>query len=1332
MQRKTVISIVRNTFTILLATFLILLASLSAVLETETGSRWVVSAAGNLVGIHMEGISGNLHDGLDVQSLEYSAGEHYRAQQLSIRWRPVDLLYGTLEIQTLSAQSILIQLPPAAPEQPESTQPFSQWPRLNLPLIINVQRARINNIELMQGESRQQWQSLSGAISWGQFNVDYTGLAVIHKDYALHLTGSSALSFPYKTAATLQWQYQPDVKSDTNAADDEIEPPLGYMGVSKINGDLRSLRVATQMSLPLVVESEISSSLVNEKNEMQTLPQLQVFARWQQQMLPSAWWVPDHPAPVTSGEINAQGNWENYKGQLKGDIHVPDAPMLGVQAGVEGDLEKIHIDFLNLRERYIPAVADAVAAISSSNSSSASSLALIAKASSNGSSTASSLANIAPQLVNSDAGLSLQGDVRWSPQLEWNISASAEHLNIGSLLEQWPSNINATFITRGAQTPEGWNIQLQNLALDGDLRGVTTRGGGSLMYDGKNFSTDDLHIVWGANQLQVKGALGSDYDLEWNLNAPMLGQIDSSFQGSVVTRGKLRGNLQQPKVDIEAEMQKFSWGDYAVEKLQLTLAPQAALQSTPKSDSRVQPVSPDAAQNNAAEKLEKANENIADENSAARKSSLAETLRGDSYQLDFSANQLELFGNRFSTLTVNGNGSINKHQLKSVIRHVGYGRMDLTVNGEYNGEEWQGQFKHLALKLKKVPRWWLTASQPIKVSPQAVSIGRQCLTTRTNLTGQVERIAEVEREQVIGEWTSNQNYVKRNMDWLIRPQTATYTPVDTYSLPQLCIDGEWASSTGARLNANMDSVPLRQFLYLFKTEVYFAGVMDGSMHVVSPDLSLAKTKANANIATRNAELRYQYVGGTTEVYAWRDFFVRATLADAKLIADAGMDWTGYGNISASTQMDLQQQKYNSGKLIAQFSNLAPLETLLPFTNDVKGDLRADISLGGTFAKPQVVGDIVLRNGAANMPRLGLDLTNVDIQLSSDRSGDIKLISQLQSGKGRLSIVSDMRGAGTPDWTLQGFINGNNVEVVSLSQLKATLSPDIKIIASRDLLELSGSAVIPWARTNFKSLPESATAESPDAIVLDQDNDQPGAESKLKIHTNLDIVLGDDVRFNGFGLDSKINGKINLLKEAQRQFFTSGFVSVVEGTYKAYGQTLTIERGRLLFQGPYENPGIEIRASRIIRDDDNTKVGLDITGTLQRPKATVFSSESLSDSQAMMMLLTGKPIKDASQADASLLVSAMSGLGSDAGGGITSGITRFFGVDELEIKSDQGFDQSELWVGKYLTPRLLVRYVVGIFDQAFGFGVEYQLTDRLRLEAESSDTQSLDVVYKIER
>lgn len=437
-------------------------------------------------------------------------------------------------------------------------------------------------------------------------------------------------------------------------------------------------------------------------------------------------------------------------------------------------------------------------------------------------------------------------------------------------------------------------------------------------------------------------------------------------------------------------------------------------------------------------------------------------------------------------------------------------------------------------------------------------------------------------------------------------------------------------------------------------------------------------------------------------------------------------------MAADGELDLAKQQFNRTRLTARFSNLAPLETLLPFANDVKGDLRADLSLAGSFGHPNLTGEVSLRNGVANLPRLGLDLSDIDIQLNATPGGNLSLVSQLQSGKGRLSLSSDLQGLGSPDWRLQGFINGDNVQVVALPELKATLSPDIKITADPQTLSITGSATIPWARSNFKSLPESATAVSSDVVILDEQFQQAESQSPMVVVTDLDLAFGEDVRFKGFGLNSKLSGRVKLLKEPGRQFFTSGYVSVDEGTYKAYGQTLTVDRGRLLFQGPYENPGLEIRASRIIRDENNTRVGLDISGTLQRPKATVFSSESLSESQEMMMLLTGKPLNEATKADASLLLSAMGGLGMDSGGSITSEITRFFRLDELEIKSDQGLNQSELWMGKYLTPRLLVRYVVGIFDQAFKLGMEYQLTDRLRLEAESGETQSVDVVYKIER
>lgn len=1272
-MRARLLRKLRNVLVSVLALLVMLLATLSALVETESGSRWLVMRIAHLVGANASGIEGNLRTGLDIDVLEYPAEQgFYRVQQLSFRWRPVDLLYGALAIQSLRAQSLLIQLPPTRAPQ-ASTQPFSQWPHLRLPLRIHLQQLRIKNIAVVQGADKQVWETISGSLSWGTFHIRYSNLALVHPDYSLLLTGTTELAFPYKTEASLQWQWQ------APAGGANADTALAYMGVSDIDGDLTQLQVATDMGAPVVLSASVATRLVDGNNQLLTLPQLQLVARWQQQTLPVQWWIPNQPVPVTSGELTAQGNWREYRAQLHGDIHLPQAPLLGVSAAVNGDLEKIRIDFLRLRERYLTGAAPANPA--SSHSSAAPS----------------------GDYVDADAGLTLTGDLRWLPHLEWQLRVDATRLNLASVLENWPSNINTGFSTQGkfagaGQAPPQWNIQLANLAIDGDLRGVNIQGAGALEYDGKQVRSDDLHLVMGANQIQLKGELGDNFNLEWNINAPTLTQLDSRLQGSVVSKGQLRGNLQQPQLVIDANVQQFSWPGYAVEKLQLSLAPTTSPTSTAAPGARA---------------------------------NVLETIRQEQYTLGFSASQVRVQGNHFSSLAIKGAGSINRHQLQAVIKHTRYGRLDFNVKGLYEDAEWQGDLEQLALKLKKVPRWWLTSSKPVRISSDRLSLGRQCLTTRTNLTGQVERIAAIEQEQVIGEWMPNQSFVKTNVDWLVKPPALPASPIEKYSLPQLCVEADWARSTGARMDANLDAVPLRQFLSLFKTEVYFAGVMDGSVHITSEDLSLATTQARANIATRNAELRYQFAGGVTEIYPWRNVAVRATLNQAQLLASAGMEWTGYGRVDAETALDLQRQQINRGQLTAQFSNLAPLETLLTYANDVKGDFRCDLSLGGTFSRPQLVGEASLRNGSANLPRLGVNLSNIDIQLNSTQSGNVQLVSRVESGEGRIAITTDVRNLGTPDWTLQGVVKGQDFQLVALPQLKANLSPDISIHANPGTLTLTGGATIPWARANIKSLPESATAVSADAVILDEQFAQAQAEP-LTILTNLDLALGEDVRFKGFGLNSKLAGKIKVFKEPQRQFLTSGYVSVVDGSYKAYGQTLTIDRGRLNFQGPYENPGLEIRASRVIRDEGNTKVSLDISGTLQRPKASVSASGRLSERDAMMMLLTGKPVSEASKADASLLVSAMSGLGMDSGGSITNEITKFFRIDELEVKSDQGLDQSELWVGKYLTPKLLVRYVVGIFDQAFSLGMEYQLTDRLRIEAESGETQSVDMVYKIER
>ncbi len=1349
------LSKIRNALFSLFALVLILLATVAALLETETGSRWLVISAARVANIDVGNIEGNLRTGLDLEFIDYAQGEqHFRAEQVSFRWRPATLLYRAVTIQSLYAQRVLIQLPPAAAKT-EPAPPIN-WPDIRLPVQISLDDLRVRNIDYVQGATRLHWDRLSGSVSMGTFQLRYKKLALRHRDYRLQLSGASALGFPYKTEAELLWQWQaapagaplgialpaavpdpaplidplqaiPPFLLATNPAPpatpaplhatapllapvaEPTEPaaPLLYKGKTQLQGSLLDLQLHSQISSPIAFSANTQLQLLDQQRQFHPAPPITLAAEWQQQTLPTAWWIPKQPVPVTSGKLTVQGSWNNYQAQLLGDIHLPQAPLLIVNAAAQGDLKNIQVELLHV---YTETPIYTAAAIPH----------LLATASSQARSSAA--AQVDPQPVDikrslSDAarGITLNGNVRWLPQLQWQVDVAAKRLDLASLIDDWPSDINGSFTTKGERAEQGWNLELQGLKVDGEVRGVNLLGSGNLTFDGKDFRSDALNLVLGANQLQVKGVLGEQLGLAWDLRAPMLQQLDNSLSGSVISQGELRGNRKNPLIALSANVERFNWGAYGVDKLDVSLKPEGA--AAPK----VEPASSSTPAEAAVQ------EPVAD-----TLRNLGEAVRDDNYQLALTAKQLRIAGNRFSSIQVDGAGSIGRHEVQALVKSTDYGRVDLKVAGNFDGSEWQGKLQQFAIKAKSLPRWWLTSGKPIRVSADAVQLGDQCLTTRSNLTAQVERADHVEREQVSGEWQPNQSPASNSRNWLDKNAALPASRVEKYSLPQLCVQGEWVRTSGATASVKMDSVPLRQFLALFKTEVYFAGVMDGSLAMRSSDFSLLGTEATLKISTRNAELRYQYADGATEVYAWRNFGVNATLKQAQLVANAGMDWVGYGTIHADTKLDLAQSKISSGKLQAEFSNLAPLETLLPFTNDIRGDLRADLTAGGTFAQPYVLGNINFSKGAANLPRLGVDLSNIELSVNSTQAGNISLQSQLQSGDGKLSLSADLVKFGTPDWDLQGVLSGADFKVINLKQLKANLSPTIKLSANRELVNLSGETVIPWLRANIKRLPPSATKLSNDAVIVNDQEAKGEDESPIKVFSNLTLTLGKDVEFKGFGLSSKLTGQLNLLKDAQRQFFTSGYVSVVDGSYRAYGQSLTIERGRLVFQGPYENPGLDIRASRVIKDADETKVGLEVSGTLQNPVANVFSVPSTAESQAMMMLVTGKPAGEASKADASVLLGAMTGVGGDTDGSMGTKITQLFHLDELEVKSDEGIEQSQLWMGKYLTPKLLVRYAVDIFDSVFTLGMEYHLTNNLRLEAESGETQSVDVVYKIER
>ena len=58
-----------------------------------------------------------------------------------------------------------------------------------------------------------------------------------------------------------------------------------------------------------------------------------------------------------------------------------------------------------------------------------------------------------------------------------------------------------------------------------------------------------------------------------------------------------------------------------------------------------------------------------------------------------------------------------------------------------------------------------------------------------------------------------------------------------------------------------------------------------------------------------------------------------------------------------------------------------------------------------------------------------------------------------------------------------------------------------------------------------------------------------------------------------------------------------------GSYRAFGQKLVIERGRLVFGGPVRNPGLDLLA---LRKNQAVEAGVEVRGTLQLPVTRLVS------------------------------------------------------------------------------------------------------------------------------
>jgi translocation and assembly module TamB len=668
---------------------------------------------------------------------------------------------------------------------------------------------------------------------------------------------------------------------------------------------------------------------------------------------------------------------------------------------------------------------------------------------------------------------------------------------------------------------------------------------------------------------------------------------------------------------------------------------------------------------------------------------LRATADGDQWLLEADMKRLVAADQQVEAVTAKLTGSLDEHALVLSARSDD-GRLALALQGGLHERRWQGRLTRLALRGTRAGDWVLARPAALVLSEKELLLEEACLAPEPSRT-RVSDGAPKQPAPVSGQVCLSASR-REDQDLLFALQARLPLALAGPVLPEaLRLPGEMILAAEARIGETMA----------------------GEVEVTLPDNRII-------------------VRGLTEAplaVDYRETRIQATLRDQRLQAQIGARLSGDAVLDGEISAQLDGGQPLSGGINLQIPDLAWLNAFIPAVSELSGKAEVRLTLAGALTQPAPQGRVTLDNLSLNLPDTGVAYQKGRLRLDIDENQQLNIAGELAGvDGGRLQITGQGSLARLPEWRLELALDGEALPVLRTAELVVDASPALTVKADQEAAEVRGRVGLPRVEAQVHTLPEGVVRESPDLVLARQEEKTAAG---YRVRTDVEVVLGERVHLEGMGFSAGLAGRIRLRGSGNDPIAAFGEVDIKEGRYEAYGQDLRITRGRLTFNGPLDDPGLDVRASRTA---GAYQAGLELTGTLRDPRSRVFSVPDLSESDALSLLLTGKRLSEGGAgADATMLLNALAGLGVARADDIARDIGQTVGFDELGLDTDDGLYGTQLTVGKRINSRLLVRYAVGLFDGVGKVITVYNINRYLDLEiSHGPEAQGGDLIFRIER
>lgn len=439
----------------------------------------------------------------------------------------------------------------------------------------------------------------------------------------------------------------------------------------------------------------------------------------------------------------------------------------------------------------------------------------------------------------------------------------------------------------------------------------------------------------------------------------------------------------------------------------------------------------------------------------------------------------------------------------------------------------------------------------------------------------------------------------------------------------------------------------------------------------------------------------------------------------------------------------------------------------------EGSIQGNVRIAGTLENPDITGTLTGEKLGVAMPEQGLDLGGGTLNASFNRDRltltRLAFVSPNKVRPNGKTVPVDPYTKTPGTLTASGSISladGQGNFTFEADRLPVLQRPDRWLLLSGKGNAQQDAALTTLAAnlkidSGYIEMPEApAPALGDDVITVQQQRAAAEAarraaeEGKTRkpsgMKADIHIALGNNLHLSAMGLKTRLTGSLDIRQRDHQPLTAIGTVSTAGGTFRGYGQDLTIERGLINFQGPLDNPGLNMLA---LRKGLAVEAGVEVLGSARRPVIKLVSHPEVAELDKLAWIVLGRA-PNGGPGDLAILATAakaMFGTGGDDDG-LTGGLQDALGLDiglgagemgsakraktssvvaDGSVVTDQGNSSMQsLTLGKRLSDRLTLSFEQSLTDAQTLAKLTYQLSRRLSLVIRGGTNNSADLYYTV--